>query len=728
MGKFPFYKQFDTMDCGPSCLRMIAKHYGKVYSLEFLRERCFLTREGVSLGGISAAAKHIGFRTYGAKVNLKALQKEITLPCIAHWKQEHFVVVHKIKKDIIQVADPAMGLVSYTTQEFLKHWASSDEETGIVLILEPTPEFADKGLELDTNNNQKSSMAFLYAYITGYKAFLFQLFLSVVLGSLIQLAFPFLTQAIVDFGVNTQNLSFIYIILIAQLTLFVSRVTVEALRGWLLLHISARISISIISDFLIKLLQLPIAFFDTKMTGDLLQRIKDHDRIKHFLTSNTLNVVFSLVNLLIFGIILAIYSWLIFAIFIGGSALAVGWIVFFQRRRRLLDHQKFTQLAENQSALIRMIHGIQEIKLNAIEDEKRWEWEDIQAKTFKIDLKHLSLQQMQEIGTSFINELKNIIITFFAAKAVIDGNMTLGMMMAVAYIIGQLNTPLQDLVDFMRKWQDAQISLERMGEIHHLQDEDTNTTTLNHLPEDKSFYIDKVNFRYNDGSPNVIKALDLTIPQGKVTAIVGSSGSGKTTLIKLLLKFYEVSEGIVKVGDMNLTNFNHSFWRQQCGVVMQEGFIFSDTIAYNIAAGAHQVDFKRLRKAAKMANIHHYIEKLPLSYNTKIGDDGINLSVGQKQRLLIARAIYKDPQFLFLDEATSALDATNEKIIKENLDEFFKDRTVVVVAHRLSTVKNADQILVLEQGKIVEQGTHEELTEKKGAYFHLVKNQLELGT
>ncbi len=715
------------MDCGPSCLRMIAKHYGKVYSLEFLRERCYLTREGVSLAGISAAAKHIGLRTYGAKVNLKALQKEITLPCIAHWKQEHFVVVYKVKKNVICVADPAIGLVNYTYEEFLQHWASEDQDTGIVLILEPSPEFADKGLELESAYSQKSGIAFLLSYVTSYKRFLLQLFLSVILGSLIQLSFPFLTQAIVDFGVNTQNLSFIYIILIAQLTLFVSRITVDALRGWLLLHMSARISISIISDFLIKLLQLPIAFFDTKMMGDLLQRIKDHDRIKNFLTSNTLNVVFSLFNLLIFGIVLAIYNWLIFVLFIAGSLLSVAWILFFQRKRRVLDHQKFEQLAENQGALIRIIHGIQEIKLNGIEDQKRWEWEDIQAKTFKIDIKHLSLQQIQEIGTSFINEFKNIIITFLAAKAVIDGNMTLGMMMAVSYIIGQLNTPLQDLVNFMRKWQDAQISLERMSEIHQQQDEESDTTTLNELPEDAAFYLNGVNFRYADNATNVIKDLDLVIPQGKVTAIVGSSGSGKTTLIKLFLKFYQAQEGTIKVGDVNITNFNHSFWRQQCGVVMQEGYIFYDTIAYNIAAGI-DINFKKLRKAAQMANIHHYIEGLPLGYNTKVGDDGINLSVGQKQRLLIARAIYKDPQFLFLDEATSALDATNEKIIKENLDDFFKDRTVVVVAHRLSTVKNADQIVVLEHGKIVEQGTHEALTAKKGAYFALVKNQLELGS
>lgn len=728
MRKFPFYKQFDTMDCGPSCLRMIARHYGKVYSLEFLRERCYLTREGVSLAGISTAAKHIGFRTYGAKVNLKALQKEITLPCIAHWKQEHFVVVYKVKKNTVQVADPALGLVSYTYAEFLQHWASNDPETGIVLTLEPTPDFADKGLELDTSYTQKSGITFLFSYILGYKSFLVQLLLSVILGSLIQLSFPFLAQAIVDFGVNTQNLSFIYIILIAQLTLFVSRTTVEAIRGWLLLHMSTRISIAIISDFLMKLLQLPIAFFDTKMTGDLLQRIKDHDRIKNFLTANTLNVVFSLVNLLIFGFVLAIYNWLIFMLFMAGSALAVIWILFFQQKRKVLDHQKFEQLANNQGSLIRMIRGIQEIKLNNIEDQKRWEWEDIQAKTFKIDIKHLSLQQAQEIGTSFINEFKNIIITFLAAKAVIDGSMTLGMMMAVSYIIGQLNTPLQDLVNFMRKWQDAQISLERMSEIHRQQDEDSNITTLSELPEDTAFYLSKVNFHYNGSSTNVIKELDLTIPQGKVTAIVGGSGSGKTTLIKLLLKFYQPQQGAIKVGDINISNFNHSFWRTQCGVVMQEGYIFYDTIAYNIAAGSGKVDFKKLRKAAQMANIHQYIESLPLSYNTKIGDDGINLSVGQKQRILIARAIYKDPQFLFLDEATSALDATNEKIIKENLDEFFKNRTVVVVAHRLSTVKNADQIVVLEQGKIIEQGTHETLTEKRGAYFHLVKNQLELGS
>jgi len=715
------------MDCGPSCLRMIAAFYGKTYSLQKLRQLAHISREGVSLLGMSDAAEAIGFRTIGARITIEQLM-EAPKPCVIHWDQDHFVVVYKYRKGTVYVADPAFGLVEYSELEFKKHWLATvrqGEQKGICLLFEPTPKF----FELEGETVNRSNFKFLLKYMKPHRKLVSQLVLGFLVGSLIQLIFPFLTQSIVDIGINTQDINFIYLILAAQMMLFLSRMTVDFIRSWILLHISTRINISIISDFLIKLMKMPIGFFDTKMIGDLLQRIDDHRRIERFLTSQSLNVIFSVFNIFIFSIVLVIYNLGIFLVFIFGSVLYIGWIFLFLRKRRELDYKRFAQLSDNQSKLIQLINGMQEIKLNNYERQKRWEWERIQARLFKVNVNSLSLQQYQQAGSVFINETKNIVITVLAATAVVHGNMTLGMMLAVQYIIGQMNSPLDQMIEFVQVSQDAKISLERLAEIHSNKDEDQDQEgKLTTLPDSADIRISDLVFQYEGPhSPKVINTINLVIPQGKVTAIVGTSGSGKTTLVKLLLGFYPPVSGSIKIGDADLSAYEQHWWRAKCGAVMQDGFIFSDTIANNIAVGDEEPDKERLSYAVRMANIQEFIETLPLNYNTKIGPEGVGLSQGQKQRILIARAIYKNPEFIFFDEATNALDANNEKVILENLDEFFAGKTVVVVAHRLSTVKNAHQIVVIEKGIIIEIGTHEELTSKKGAYYELVKNQLELG-
>lgn len=727
--KFPSYIQLDMMDCGPSCVKIISEYYGKRYSLQYLREQSYITREGVSLLGISDAAEAVGFRTIGVKTTFEQLADEAPLPFIAHWNQQHFVVVHKITKKKVHVSDPAVGLVTYDREQFMKHWASTreqGEDKGVALLMEPTPEFFQRESDEEIN---KTSWKFLMGYVLRYKKFLVQLFLGLLLGSLLSMIFPFLTQSVVDIGINTRDLNFIYIVLLGQFMLFFSQTAVDFIRRWILLHLSTRINISLISDFLIKLMKLPIGFFDTKMIGDLLQRINDHHRIERFLSTSTLTILFSFFNFIIFGFVLAYYNMYIFLIFLVGSILYIGWVLAFLNLRKKLDYKRFQEMSRNQSSLIHLINGMQEIKLNNCEKQKRWEWERIQAKMFKINVKSVTLEQTQQAGSLFINQSKNILITFFAAYAVVNGSMTLGMMLAVQSIIGQLDGPITQMISFVYEMQDAKISLERLGEIHEKDEEESkDIEQVTILPEGKTLHLDNVSFQYEGPhSPKVIDGVSMTIPEGKITAIVGTSGSGKTTLLKLLLKFYPVTDGEIKLEGVQLNNLSGRLWRERCGTVMQDGFIFSDTIARNIAVSDEIIDQKRLRHAVQVANIQEYIEDLPLGYNTKIGQDGVGVSGGQKQRILIARAVYKNPEFLFFDEATSALDANNERIIMENLDEFFKGKTAVVIAHRLSTVKNADQIVVLEKGKLVEQGTHKELTAKRGIYYNLVKNQLELG-
>jgi ATP-binding cassette subfamily B protein len=725
---------------------MIAKYYGKVYSLQNLRERSQINREGVSLLGLSEAAESIGFHSLGAKLDFETLAHEIPLPCIVHWKQNHFVVVYKVsdrsssllnrfrhrdstKDDYeIHVADPSHGLVTYSRQEFTRNWLSGEPDAGIALLLETTPRFFDESEE-QVVPSLGFSQLFEYLLAARYRRLLIQLVLGLFVGSLLQLIMPFLTQSIVDVGINTQNLSFVYIVLGAQLMLTAGRVSVDFIRSWILLHISSRINVAILSDFLSKLMRLPLAFFDVKQFGDLMQRIEDQHRIESFLTNSSLTTLLSIFNLLIFGTVLALYNLPIFFIFLTGTILYTAWIALFLHRRRNLDFKRFEVSAQNQSSLVQLIQGMQEIKLSNSETYQRWRWERIQARLFKFNISVLALNQYQQTGAFLINEGKNIFISFFAARAVIHGDLTLGAMLAVQYIIGQLNSPAEQIVGFIQTAQAAQISLERLNEIHALPDEEPiDQPRVTHLPIDKSLHLQQVRFAYPGAIDQpVLQNITLSIPPGKVTAIVGASGSGKTTLLKLLLKFYTPTSGEVCVGETRLTNVSHKLWRSQCGVVMQEGFIFSDTIARNIAVGEEIIDYERLHYATQIANIQPFISSLPLGYNTKIGLEGNGMSQGQRQRLFIARAVYKDPTYLFFDEATNALDADNESIILNNLDEFFNGRTVVVVAHRLSTVRSAHQIVVLNKGHIVEVGTHEELTRKRGAYYHLVKNQLELG-
>jgi ATP-binding cassette, subfamily B, bacterial len=726
---FTHYQQHDAMDCGPTCLRMVAKHYGRGFSIQKLREATQIGKEGVSLLGISEAAESIGFKTLAIKVPFRQLEKDALLPCVVHWKQNHFVVVYQIKKNQVLVADPALGLIKYSYTEFESQWATTiveGEKTGIALLLDATQRFYQEADEQTKGIN----LSMLSGYVFKYKRLILQLFFGLFIGSILQLILPFLTQSVVDTGIQTRNLHFIYLVLAAQLMLFIGRMSVEFIRSWILLHISTRINLSILSDFLGKLLRLPISFFESKKTGDILQRIGDHQRIESFLTGTSLNVLFSMFNLVIFSVVLAYYNITIFGVFLLSSIVYSIWIVFFLRYRRKLDNKRFALASQNQSSLIQLVQSVPELKLNNAEIKKRWEWENLQVKNFHLSVKGLALQQYQQTGAMLINEGKNIVISFLAATAVVNGQMTLGAMMALQYIIGQLNSPVEQLIQFMQHYQDAQISLERLNEIHEIDDEETTQKPLLHiLPENQDILLKNLTFTYTGaGNEPVLKNVNLTIPQGKITAIVGTSGSGKTTLLKLLLKFYKPQSGEIRLGNVSLENISHRLWRSKCGTVMQEGVIFSDTIAENIAFSDEFPDTKKLLHAVKVANIQSFIEELPLSYNTKIGAEGSGISQGQKQRLLIARAVYKNPDFIFFDEATNALDANNESVIMANLEEFFQGRTVIVVAHRLSTVKNADQIVVMEKGEIVEVGTHAELTLRHGKYFELVKNQLELGS
>lgn len=730
---FPHYTQLDAMDCGPTCLRMIARYYGKSYSLQTLRSRSFITREGVSMLGISDAAESIGFRTSGMRISFEQLVEDVPLPCILHWNQNHFVVCYDIQKKKegcrIGIADPGSQLTIYKEAEFKKCWFSTKEnekEKGTALVLEPSPAFYEGN---DEDLSGKRSLGFFLNYLTPYKKQLIQLLLGMGVISILQLIFPFLTQSLVDVGIRDGNLSFITLILVAQLVISVSMLSVEFIRSWILLHMNTRINISLISDFLAKLMKLPLHFFDTKMIGDIMQRIGDHNRIESFLTGSSISTLFSFVNFFIFGFVLAYYDLTILGIFLLGNALYIGWILAFMKYRRELDIRRFAQAAGEQSSLIQIVTAMQEIKLNNCEKQKRWQWERIQVKLFKISVKGLALGQVQQVGSIFFNQTTNIVISFIAAKAVVDGQMTLGMMMSLTYIIGQLSGPIGSFIGFAQQLQDAKISLERLNEVHGREDEEKDIASkLSVLPDKRDISIENLSFSYDGADRDyVLDKVNLLIPARQVTAIVGASGSGKTTLVKLLLGFYQPNKGEIKVGDAPLSLINPHLWRAKTGSVMQDGFIFSETIAQNIAVGEDRIDIERLRHAVTVANIREFIDSLPLGYNTKIGMEGNGISQGQRQRILIARAVYKNPEYLFFDEATNALDTNNEREIMEHLHRFYKGKTVVVVAHRLSTVRDADKIVVLDKGSIAEEGTHRELIQQKGLYYQLVRNQLELG-
>lgn len=728
---FPFFRQLDQMDCGPTCLKMIAKYYHKEYTLDYLRRKSYITREGVSVLGLSEAAENIGFRTLTVAVTIDSLIEQVSLPCIAHWKQRHFVVVYKIKNGHIYVADPAIGKLKYTKDQFLDGWLynKKKDDEGVLILLETSPEFNDE--EGISENKSIFKYSFILHYLRPYQRFINQLLLGVLTSIIIQLIFPFTARAIVDLGINYQNISLIYLILAGQIILFLSQTSVNVIRNWVLLHMGSRINISIVADFLSKMMKLPISFFDSKMKYDLLQRIEDNRRIEFFLSSVTLNGLFSFFSVIIFSVVLAFFSLSIFSVFIFSTVIYLGWVLFFSKRRAILDYIRHNQSSENRSSILQLINGISEIKLNNSELRRRWEWEAIQIKLFKTTSKGLSITQLQITGAHFINEFKNIIITVLAANDVVRGNISLGTMLSIQYILGQLNGPMSDIITFIQSGQDAKLSLERLSEIHQNKNEDTieSAGTID-IQAKSNLKFEHVSFQY--GSPNSRMVLDdvsIEIPYEKVTAIVGASGSGKTTLLKLLLKFYPATKGSISVGSVNLKDIHTASWRKECGVVMQDGFIFADTIARNITESSSEelIDKIRLQESVEMANLSDLLNELPMGYSTNLSWGGVSLSGGESQRVLIARAIYKNPAFVFFDEATSSLDANNEKNIMEKLYNFYKGRTVVVVAHRLSTVKNADQIIVLKNGRVTETGKHDELIKLKGSYYQLVKNQLELG-
>jgi ATP-binding cassette subfamily B protein len=725
MRTFKHYKQRDMMDCGPTCLKMTAEYYGKICNLPELREACFIGKQGVSMLGIAHAAEKIGFATLSAKVPLSVLIAEKPEPFIVHWKQNHFVVVFRITDKHIYVADPASQILRYTHAEFAGAWAGEQEKNDkdiIVLFLEPDVSFTTESEGLE----EKTDFLYYLSYLRPHRRLIVQLFLSLTAATVLSLFFPLLTQSLVDTGIHQKNLSFVYVVLIAQLIFFFAKTATAFIRSRILIHLSVRLNIRLSADYLAKLVRLPIPFFDSKNLGDILQRLQDNERIQHFLSSTALDFIFSLASLFSVSFLVILYSPTVFLVFMLFSAFYVLWITFFLKKRRELDNKKFALSSDTQSNEVELVQGMAEIKLNNFEQEKRWEWERLQVKRAKLAMSSLSLQQWQQYGSAFINELKNIIITFYAAYQVIEGNMTLGMMMAVQQVLGQMDAPMMHFVSFIQQGQDAKLSLERLNEIRTQKEEDLESMVQN-VPEGKDIHFRNLTFRY--GTPYdapVLNNLNFSIPAGKTTAIVGESGSGKTTLLKLLLKYYAVESGEISIGATPLRLINAKVWRSKVGAVLQDGFIFSESIAKNIALGDENPNFERLLFAAQTANILSHIENLPLGFQTKIGQAGDGLSQGQKQRILIARAVYKDPDFLFFDEATSALDAKNEKIISENLAKFGKNKTQVVIAHRLSTVKNADQILFLQKGEIKEIGTHDELVAKKGLYFELVKNQLEL--
>ena len=727
---FPFYKQPDTKDCGPTCLRIICKYYGKQFPLQHIRKLSETTRDGSNLSGLSEAAESLGFNTLGMKINFEVLKNDTPLPCIVHWRKAHYVVVYDIdtKDNTVYVSDPGYGLITYTKEEFIKSWigenADETTEEGVILALEATPKFFQTKFK---NSENKASISFLLKYLIKYKRLVIQLIIGLLIGSLLTLIFPFLTQSIVDIGIKRQDLNIIYLILLAQVMLFTGKMGFDIVRSWIMLHLSTRINISIVSDFFIKLMKLPISFFDTRMTGDILQRIDDHHRIEQLLTNTSLNILFSLVNLIVFSSVLFIYDYRLFLVYLIGATLYMTWILYFFRKRKLLDYEKFAQMSQERSKVIELINGMQDIKLHNAERQKRWGWETVQIEIFKLRMKSLSLEQWQSVGGSFINQMKDVFVSFLSAKLVLSGNLTLGMMLSVQYIIGQLNSPLLQLIEFIKQSQDAKISLERLGEIHDKEDEESkNEEYTTDIPK-QDIKINDVSFRYIGSDTFVFENHNLNIPYQKTTAIVGASGSGKSTLLKLLMKFYEPIHGEIMIGNVNLNTVSPRFWREHCGVVMQEGYIFNETIAENIAVGEDVINQEKFRKAVEIANIKDFIESLPLNHNTQIGNEGVGMSGGQKQRLFIARAVYKSPEYIFFDEATSSLDANNEKVIMENLEQFFKGKTAIVIAHRLSTVKHADKIIVLDKGKVVEEGNHAELVALKGEYYRLVKNQLELG-
>lgn len=742
--KFPNDRQLDMLDCGPACLRMIAKYYKKFYSLQYLRDKCNITKEGVSFLDLSHAAEEIGLRTLSLKCTINDLILKIPLPAIVHWDESHFIVVYKIleqkpiitkynkifssNKDLkgtIYVSDPAKGLIKYNTKEFADRWIKKDTNVGTLIVLEPQADFHQRIGE-EKLEHQKTFENFI-GYLTPYKKSFLNLFIVMMLVTILQGLLPFISKAVIDIGIQTHDIDFINILLIANVVIILSVMLSNLVRDWILLHITSRINIALISDYLIKLMRLPITFFENKMTGDILQRAQDNERIRSFIMNNSINMIFSALTFIVFGVIMFIYNPVIFYIFITGSIIYLIWVMGFLNIRKKLDWEYFDLVSKNQSYWVETISCIQDIKINNYEQQKRWKWENIQARLYKVNIRILSITNAQNLGAQFIDSLKNLFITFYCTKAVIAGEMTFGVMISTQFIIGMLNAPITQFIQFIISFQFAKISFLRLNEIHQLDDEHNNVGKNSlELPEKKDLIINNLAFQYTKNSQMVLKGIGLTIPEGKVTAIVGDSGSGKSTLLKLLLRLYKPSYGEIMIGNMNINNISLRQWRDKCGAVMQDGKIFNDTIMNNIVLDDEKINYEKLKKALQTANITQEIEQLPLGYQTIMGEQGRGLSGGQKQRILIARALYKNPDYLFFDEATNNLDTINEQKIVNALDDIFKDKTVIIVAHRLSTIRKADQIIVMQDGSIVEVGNHSTLMKQNGRYQQLVKSQIDL--
>lgn len=728
MASFKHIFQTDSMDCGAACLCMIARHYGKNYSLEFFRKNAFIGKEGISMLGLSMAAEKAGMHSLCAKISIEQLANEIILPCILHWDNKHYVICHKVsgKKNLtFHICDPAFGCMKVCQKELYRHWISGKfegEEVGVAMQIEPGINFHNKGIKKAPH---KFSMKYFLKYIMPHKWSILQLLLGALV--LISLGYisPFISQAIVDIGILKKDLAFIILMVIAQIIINTSKTIIIFFQSWISLRMNTIINVNLVSNYLNKLSQMPMSFFESKTMGDILQRIGDHDRIKSFLMNDTINVIFSITTFIAFVVVLGIYNIHILSIFLLGNAVYVTWVLSFMKYRKELDNKAFHESALLQNNMVQFIQGMQEIKLNCIEREKCWEWEHLQARLYKISRKAMLLGQIQSAGSLIFSSTTGVVLSYITAQKVVTGEMTLGMMTSLSFILGQVAAPIGSFIGFAQRYQDAKISLERLADIHSQDDEHKEYEEKKSiLPKDKNIILNKVSFSYSGNINNlVLKNISIQIPQNKITAIVGKSGCGKTTLIKLLQGLYKPLSGEIMIGDTVLENINKYVWRNHIGAVMQDGYIFSDSISKNITLH-NEVDIQKLESVLKAVNLNDFIQSLPHGYDTKIGNDGMQLSQGQRQRILLARILYRKPQVVFLDEATNALDTQNEFYIMNNIRELLYNHTIIIVAHRLSTIKKADNIIVIDNGEVIEQGTHERLLEQKGTYFQLINTQL----
>lgn len=731
--KYRVIMQHDSMQCGAACLLSVCHFYGRSgMSLEQMTEMCGVGRDGVSIYDLNKAARRLGFETLCAKLTLSDLL-DITLPCILFWNASHFVVLFEARGGRYVIGDPALGVVERSEAEVSQAWLAADDDDGVlrgvVLGLSPTDDFSCGGDCGVQSLSLRKSLPSLWTYVRPHRWCIAQLAAGLAFGCVVQLILPFLSQAVVDVGVGLRDVGSLWTLVIAQMALMLGRAAAGFVRSWILLRIGTRVNIAMVSDFLAKLMRLPMTFFDKKLTGDILQRMGDYSRVRDFFTSQALDALFALSSVAVFAFVLGCYSLRLFAVFLVGSLAHAAWLSFFMRRRRVLDYELFRRQALCSNKTLECVSSLHEVKLQGCGARRRAEWEASQEALVSTQAQSLALSQRQEAGSVVIAEGKNIVMTLCSATAVMSGDMTMGMMLATQFIAGQLVSPIERLTRFAYAAQDVRVSLERILSVSRMPDEDDGR---NASPVDVDWRLGvefrHVSFAYSPsecGHP-AVDDVSLYFPSGKVTAIVGASGSGKSTLIKLLLGFFEPQEGDVSVGGVELSSLPMEWWRGQCGIVMQDGVIFSDSVARNIAMADDEPDMRRVREAARLACADGFISDLHAAFETKIGAEGQQLSKGQAQRILLARAVYRNPSLLILDEATNSLDTVSERRIVDNLASFCAGRTTIVIAHRLSTVRNADNIIVMSGGRVVERGTHNELAKLHGYYYELIKNQLDI--